>query len=175
MALHNELKYRTRLFLFSSFILCTGWLWLSQGQRSDQGEHEPFVQTPSVERVKKSKKGGGGGVGLPVQNKEEEQQVLAAPRRIFHAESKSAESCTKLRTSKLCLLSAFVAVQRQGGGGEGGEGALINEMQEYKTGIREEDSIFSPLALSGIHHGIKVLMGGPRKTRIIMLGFDLTV
>lgn len=111
----------------------TGWLWLSQGRQSDKEEHEPFVQTPSAQRVKKKRK---------VVSREQrggKQQVLAAPRCVFHpARSNSAERCATLHTSKPCLLSPSVNAHRQGGGGAGGGGALIDEeTQEYKAGIRE--------------------------------------
>lgn len=116
--------------------------WLAPAQprtTSDGEEHEPFVQTPSAERVKRKENGKKNRRQITKRRNGRSLQFLAASFIQREATLQRAAPSSALQ-SPVCFLPLSTHTDRRGvgGGGAGGEGALINEeTQESKTGIRE--------------------------------------
>lgn len=106
---------------FFFFNPCTGWLWLSQGRRSDEEEHEPFVQTPSAERVKKKENGKKNRRQITRRRNSRSLQFLAASFIQREATLQRAAPNSALQ-SPVCFLPPSTHTDREGAVQE--EGAL---------------------------------------------------
>lgn len=171
LALHDKLN--TASFSLSSFFFfnpCTGWLWLSQGRRSDEEEHEPFVQTPSAERVKRKEKktekriadrwqrgGTAGPCSSSLHLSSSEKQLC---RELHQAQHFKALFAFSLRR---CTRTGRGRCRRRGRSNQRGDAGIQDRNQRSSSGAAVWHSIFGPPALSWNHHNIKALTGGPRK------------